>query len=108
MTDSPAFDLNAWHRSHAEKTGTVRPVIAACIECKDGFHMSVQASGGHYCSPRRDEGWPYYEWEVGYPSSEDADLLPYAEDKGRPTDTVYGYVPIDVILAVIAKHGGPA
>jgi hypothetical protein len=32
--------------------------------------------------------------------------LPYAEDKNRPTDTVYGYVPLIVLVAVLLKHGG--
>lgn len=38
------------------------------ITCKDGIHLSVQASDGHYCSPRRNGTGPYFEVEVGYPS----------------------------------------
>ena len=32
--------------------------------------------------------------------------MPYIEDETRPTETVYGYVPTDVVVAVVAKHGG--
>ena len=30
--------------------------------------------------------------------------MPYAEDKDRPTKTVYSFVPKKVVEAVIAKH----
>ena len=32
--------------------------------------------------------------------------MPWVEDKTRPTDTVYGWVPVGVVRDVIAKHGG--
>ena len=32
--------------------------------------------------------------------------MPYAEDRERPTDTVYGYVPVEIVERVIEKHGG--
>jgi hypothetical protein len=32
--------------------------------------------------------------------------MPYAEDAERPADTVYGYVPYEVVMEVIQKHGG--
>lgn len=67
--------------------------------------MSVQAGEGMYCEPRSDTG-PYTEVEVGYPSESDPLLLPFAEDKSAPTETVYGWVPKSVVLAVVAKHGG--
>lgn len=75
------------------------------VTCTDGLILSVQASWAHYCSPRNDEG-PYTSVEVGYPSSAVEDLLPYAEDPSSPTDTVYGFVPVEVVDAVIAAHGG--
>lgn len=75
------------------------------VECADGFNMSVQASNTSYCSPRNDEG-PYSEVEVGFPSSVDRILMPYAEDPDRLTDTVYGYVPADKIVKCIEAHGG--
>jgi len=32
--------------------------------------------------------------------------MPWAEHPAQPTDTVYGYVPADVVTNVIVKHGG--
>ena len=75
------------------------------VKCADGFSMSVQASKRSYCYPRNDLG-PYTEVEVGFPSSWDFYLQPYAEDPGRPTDTVYGYVPADTIVMCVDAHGG--
>jgi len=43
---------------------------------------------------------------VGFPSMDEPLLMPYAEDASRPTCTVYGWVPAQVIAEVIAKHGG--
>lgn len=75
------------------------------IKCADGFTMSVQASETNYSSPRDNTG-PYTEAEVGFPSKPESLLARYAEDREQPTDTVYGYVPRQVIINVIAKHGG--
>ena len=77
------------------------------ITCEDGFKISVQASETHYCTPRSNRG-PYSKVECGYPSEREKDLLDYAEEPNNPTDTVYGWVPVDIIDAVIEKHGGIA
>jgi hypothetical protein len=82
-----------------------RFVIRPQIICKDGFKMSVQGSEGHYCSPRETQDW-YNEMEIGYPSAKEDDLLPFAEQDENPTETVYGYVPCEIIEKVIEKHGG--
>jgi hypothetical protein len=82
---------------------TRRP--APAIECVDGFIMSVQASETHYCAPRDYDG-PYAEFEVGFPSEREEQLMPYAEDPERPLDTVYRYVPLEIIEALVEKHGG--
>lgn len=76
------------------------------IVCQDGFTMSVQASSTHYSYPRVDFAPYHSEYEVGYPSEAEELLSLYAENPERPTDTVYGYVPDDVINQVIEKHGG--
>ena len=75
------------------------------IRCADGFHMSVQGNEGAYCEPRDDHG-PYSQVEVGFPNKTDDLLLPYAENKKKPTQTVYGWVPKSVVINVIVKHGG--
>lgn len=77
------------------------------IRCKDGFSVSVQASDMHYCSPRENSVF-YWEVEVGFPSEVCPALLRYAEDIDQPTDTVYGYVPIEIVEAIIDEHGGVA
>lgn len=76
------------------------------IECKDGYKISMQASDGHYCSPRKNlKDGMYHKVELGYPNQFDELIDVYAEEKGS-IDTVYGYVPIEVVEALIAKHGG--
>ena len=69
--------------------------------CPDGFSMSVQASNSHYCSPRNDFG-PYASVEVGYPNRPEPLLEPYSDGGGD----VFGWVPVEVIAQIIAKHGG--
>lgn len=75
------------------------------IVCKDGFNMSVQGSSGHYCSPRKTQNW-YTAMEIGYPSAKEDLIMEFAETPEAPTDTVYGYVPCNIIEEVINKHGG--
>lgn len=102
------------------------------LVCNDGFTISVQANECAYCIPRISQGLidgklyykgtfapagkiekdftkkfiPYVEVELGYPSQVEPDILPYAEDSDDPTRTVYGYVPIEIVDAVVKKHGG--
>jgi len=77
------------------------------VYCADGFNMSVQASKTIYCSPRVD-GYEtiYSHVEIGFPSEREALLDEYAEDKDRYTETVYPYVPSQLVALIIAKHGG--
>ncbi len=76
------------------------------LVCADGFKMSVQASRTHYCTPCDNVG-PYTHVEVGYPSAVEPLLMPHIDRPDHdPTDTVYGWVPLDVVAAVVAKHGG--
>ena len=76
------------------------------IVCKDGFAMSVQANHTAYCSPRVNDAVKYTSVEVGYPSQPEPLLVEWAEDPKKPTNTVYGYVPVSRISLVCAKHGG--
>lgn len=82
-----------------------RPHVCRTVACDDGFTMSVQASSGHYCSPRSDSG-PWTSVEIGFPSNIEPLLFDYAEDPGNWTGTVYGYVPIELAAAVVELHGG--
>ena len=74
--------------------------------CKDGFKISIQGgTKSHYCIPRKlcNE---YIKVELGFPSKSDDLILEFAESKDIPTDTVYGYVPIEIVEKLIEKHGG--
>jgi len=75
------------------------------IECNDGFSMSVQSHLGAYCTPRGGDG-PWTHVEVGFPSEREGLLMEWAEQAENPTETVYGWVPLNVIKAVIALHEG--
>tara|TARA_Y100000593_G_scaffold94784_1_gene195982 strand:+ start:1217 stop:1594 length:378 start_codon:yes stop_codon:yes gene_type:complete len=92
-----------------------QPTRAAII-CKDGFTMSVQASNYHYCTPKINDAKGYLEVEIGYPSKREPLIDEYAEGFGlwiedgdkdyEFTNTVYPYVPAEVVIEVIMKHGG--
>jgi len=90
----------------------------AAVVCKDGFTMSVQASAYHYCSPKIHNAESYTEVEIGYPNNREPLLDKYCEGyglwvKGKELfkdstfkNAVYPYVPADVLIEVIMKHGG--
>ena len=110
------FDLNAYLMAFRDSEGLGFPEglsgyrsvfpLAKRITCVDGFSMSVQATHGAYCSPRRNLG-PWYEVEVGFPSAEPELIMQYAEQPEIPTETVYAYVPLETVEELIAMHGGP-
>ncbi len=73
--------------------------------CPDGFSVSIQANQFAYCLPRRDKG-PYTHVELGYPTHNPPDyLMEYCEDDENPTNTVYGYVPIELVERWLKEHG---
>tara|TARA_Y200000002_G_C22465233_1_gene572158 strand:- start:122 stop:433 length:312 start_codon:yes stop_codon:yes gene_type:complete len=76
------------------------------VVCADGFTMSVQAHVGAYCSPRINNAQSYSEVEIGFPTAKEPLLMEYCEEPTDPTGTVYAYVPAQVVVNVIAKHGG--
>ena len=81
------------------------------IECKDGFNISVQGSSFSYATPRVDNPPNgYTHVECGYPSTapKTVELRNYAEMCGTQdyTETVYGYVPVEVVQAELEAHGG--
>lgn len=75
------------------------------IVCIDGFDLSVQVGSAMYCTPRTDTG-PWSHVEVGYPSAPEPALMEYAEEPDRPTSTVYGWVPVELVESIIERHGG--
>ena len=76
------------------------------VICADGFEMSVQAHQSAYCSPRIDNAEKYTSVEIGFPSEKEPVLIDFADEPSRPTETVYGYVPVQIVTLVLAKHGG--
>ena len=79
----------------------IPPVI-----CADGFHMSVGVGVFYFSRPRNCDAEEYTHMGIEFPSDADPLILEYAYDKDHPTETFYIYVPVDLIDAVIAKHGG--
>ena len=76
------------------------------VVCKSGFTMSVQAHAAGYCTPRENNAERYTSVEVGFPSKLEPMLMEFAEEPAHPTETVYGYVPVQIVTNVIVKHGG--
>ncbi len=75
------------------------------VLCADGFTVSVQAGYGLYSTPNCDAD-AYTHVELGYPSRKEKALLEYAENRRWPTDTVYAYVPVELVDKVLDAHGG--
>lgn len=80
------------------------------LKLGDGTTLSIQAGKWHYCEPRvnsEDGDYDFYDkFEIGFPSKEIPELLYYAEDPHNPCETVYGYVPKEVIHLLINNRGG--
>ena len=76
------------------------------VVCADGFKMSVQANNTAYCEPRAMGQQMYSLVEVGFPSAMEPMLMPWAENSDDPTDTIYAYVPVEIVTNVLVKHGG--
>lgn len=79
----------------------------ARLYCMDGFNVSVQAGEEFESVPREDlPDCGYTAVELGFPSEFEECLHKYAEDKRKMTHTVYCRVPVEVVEALVAKHGG--
>lgn len=68
--------------------------------------MSVQANAGAYSTPRTNGAEAYTEVEIGFPSAREELLMQWCDEPSDPTGTVYAYVPAQVVVNVVAKHGG--
>ena len=82
------------------------PKLNLKVTCADGFTMSVQANANAYSIPKMTGAPIYTQVEVGFPSAKEELLMEWCEEPEDPTGTVYGYVPVQVVTNVIAKHGG--
>lgn len=73
--------------------------------CPDGWSVSIIAKSGAYCSPRGDRG-PWTHVELGFPTAHEPDLEVYKEPlQERHEDSVFPYVPVEVVEAILVKHG---
>ena len=103
------FNINDYLREtrhvRTMRDGTKVEDIRPRVVCEDGYSVSVQASRSHYCSPREDGAVEYESVELGFPTAEDELINEYAEDDNY-TDTVYGFVPVEIVNKLIEKHGG--
>lgn len=73
--------------------------------CADGFKMSVQGHFGAYSHPRDDFAESYRDVEV----MTRPDAEPLLVERGGETNdewSLYGYVPVETVAAIIEKHGG--
>ena len=93
------MDINKYLATD-RKWGQVRS-----IKCKDGFRISVQASRTHYCTPKNNEG-PWTHVECAYPSEVPHLIMEYCEHEDSPTDSIYGFVPVELVEQLIEEHGG--
>lgn len=96
------FNLNFHFQNKANCNGSwVNRII-----CADGLSFSAQANGkGAYCSPQQDNvTWTHVE--IGFPSEKVEEIMEFAEDQDDPTGTVYGYVPVEIVEAIVEAHGG--
>lgn len=82
--------------------------ITARLLLADGTSLSIQASDGHYCAPRCDmnEFSEYHEFEIGFPSSHIAEIETYKDGTDEQQQSVFGYVPVEVINSLIEARGG--
>jgi hypothetical protein len=101
------MDINKYLKDEHAKLEGIKAEYphAKRIECADGVSLSVQAGHHAYCSPRENYVF-WHEVEVGFPSVEIKELMRYAEEPERPTETVYGYVPVALVEHIIESHGG--
>lgn len=97
-------------RSDMAKRPTTDNVVTRIkpVYCTDGMSLSVQASREHYSFPKNNEG-PYTEFEVGFPSRKPPESWrKYCKGNfdTKPCDTVYGNVPLALVVEMIEAHGG--
>ena len=75
--------------------------------CADGFSISIQGGNRfHYCQPRK-LCRIFESVELGFPNQVDDSIMRYIDGpESNPLESAYGYVPIEIVDALVAKHGG--
>lgn len=92
--------------TNTSESYNVRPRFNFKLKGKD-CSISIQASEYAYSNPRKDSEEVYQEVELGYPDFDftDSFINKYAEDKGNPKDSIYGYVPLKELAEELSTLG---
>jgi len=94
--NSFSFDLSLLKSS---KHVTRKPFVIG------DFRVSIQTGEGIYCAPRDYIG-PWNKVELGFPTeAPPIEIMAYCEDNDRPTETVYGYVPVESVVNWLVSKG---
>lgn len=109
-TTETDLTVNEFMRANREPGSPDSFRVVNRIECHDGFHISVQGHYGAYSTPRRNGEHYYSQVECGFPSAPVPELARYKdgdrENRETDTESVYGYVPVEVVADLLNKHGG--
>lgn len=101
------MNINEYVRNF--KSAASRWPFVPRVVCADGFSISIQCNHRSYCLPQQDYTETYHAMELGYPSSLDevtkSIIGDYAETRDT-TETVFGYVPTEIIDQLLEAHGG--
>ena len=106
IPDKPKMTVNDFLRKF-RKVEHGMNVTRPRVRCADGFTVSVQAGYGIRSIPGCDAD-SYIDVELGYPAGKEDDWIIYAENRSMPTDTVYNFVPVELVDKVLDAHGGIA
>jgi adenylosuccinate synthase len=80
---------------------------AGVVEIANGVSISIQAGEQLYCTPRENKSSWYEKVEMGFPSKKLPSVFDeYCDELDKPTDTVYAYVPFNLIAQYIYLNGG--
>lgn len=95
---------------HIVNTWRPRGVVEQ-IECEDGYKLSVQASGMHYCTDANDSRRFYWQVNPGKPPLPFSTVEVLARDLPAcwaeyASGSVHAFVPIPLVRELIAAHGG--
>ena len=90
----------SWEEQLAGTGLNKRDSVEQGIKCADGAMLSVQASEGHYCKPRNNQG-PWHQVEVGFP-----DPKPEGWEAYSNSEDIYSCVPVELVKKYILLHGG--
>lgn len=75
------------------------------IKCQDGFNVSVVC--GTNLRSQEDSDGKWKDFELGFPSEEEPLLMDFIDNENDDlTNTVYNYVPFEILMKVVVKHGG--